>query len=136
MKTSQNIDDYTNSLAIGVKNLDKIGNNDKAFTVEMLQKFLSAAAECIQGIRKSLKKHDWPKLRSIAHKNIPSYRLMGMGELADSLKYIENNALKKGKRKNISEITKAICEKHEDITDAIKRYLNLIDTEELRLNIN
>lgn len=136
MKTNQNIDNSTNPLAVGMKNLGKIGNNDKAFTVEMLQKFLSAAADCIKGIRRSLKKHDWPKLRSIAHKNIPSYRLMGLGELADFLKYIESNALKKEKRKYISEITDAIYEKHEDVTDAIKRYLNLIDTEELRLTIN
>lgn len=136
MKTNQNIDNNSNSLAIGVKNLDKAGNYDKAFTIAMLQKFLLAAADCVDGIRKSLKKHDWPRLRSIAHKNIPSYRLMGLSELADFLKYIENNALKKNKRKHISEITDTIYEKHDDVIDAIKRYLNLIDTEELRLSIN
>jgi hypothetical protein len=136
MKLDQNIDNYTHSVAIGVKNLDKIGNYDKAFTIEMLNKFLDASKECVEGISRSLKKHNWPKLRNIAHKNIPSYRLMGLGELAGFLKYIEHNALKKEKRKNISRIVRSIRKKNEDVISAIKNYLNLIDTEDLKLSIN
>ena len=136
MKTNQNIDNHSNTVAIGVKNLDKIGDNDRAFTIEMLNKFINAASNCAENINKYLKRNDWPKLRSVAHKNIPSYRLMGLSELADSLKYIEHNALKKEKRKHISQIAKAIREKNADIIAAIKKYLDLIYIEDLKLNIN
>ncbi len=136
MKTNQNIDNHSNTVAIGVKNLDKTGEHDKDLTVEMLTKFIEAASECIERLNKYIRQHDWPKLRSIAHKNIPCYRLMGLTELAEFLKYIEHNALKKDKRKHISQIARSIREKNAEVVTAIKKYLNLIEIEDLKLNIN
>lgn len=136
MRANQNNDNHINSVALGVKNLNVIGNNDKVFTVKMLNTFLTSATDCIEGIRRSLEQNDWLDLRNIAHKNIPSYKIMGLNELADFLKYLENNALKKDKHKQVSEKARSLYEKNEDVIAAIKKYLDLIYLEDLRLSIN
>jgi hypothetical protein len=59
-----------------------------------------------------------------------------LSELADFLKYIEHNALKKNKRKHISQLARAIREKNEDVVSAIKKYLDLIYMEDYKPIIN
>ena len=82
-------------------------------------------------MRSSIKENKWEELKTIAHKNIPTYIVMGLNEIADFLKYIENNALNKDKHKSIEDRLKALQQKNIEAIDAVRKYIGLIKTEEI-----
>jgi HPt (histidine-containing phosphotransfer) domain-containing protein len=111
------------------KELNKIGRKNKAFTLRMLKLFLTTAKRCGKKIKSSIKENNWKELKSIAHKNIPTYCVMGLNELAEFLKYIDQHALNKNKHRSIQERFQEMNEKNTEAIDAVKKYIGLIRTE-------
>ena len=127
MKEINDISEQTEEIALDP---NQICRTDKAVTLKMLKLFVANAKKCGKKMRSSIKDSNWKELRSIAHKNIPTYCLMGLNELADFLKYIENNALDKGKHKSIEERVKNLHSKNTEAIDAVRKYIGLIRTED------
>lgn len=110
-----------------LEQLNEIGNNDEAFTLEMLGKFINTVNECSENMRMALSDKNWPKLQMIAHKNIPSYSFLGLNELIDILKHIEYNGQKPEYRTEIVNLVSLVLEKNKNVVAAIQEYLNSKD---------
>lgn len=110
-----------------MEQLNEIGNNDEAFTLEMLGKFINTVNECSENMRMALSDKNWPKLQMIAHKNIPSYSFLGLNELIDILKHIEYNGQKPEYRTEIVNLVSLVLEKNKNVVAAIQEYLNSKD---------
>jgi hypothetical protein len=96
----------------------------------MLKFFISAARKCSKKIKCSIKESNWAQLRSIARKNIHTYYMMGLNDLADFLKYIEQHALSKKKQKSIVERAKALHSKNSEAIETVEKYIGLINKED------
>jgi HPt (histidine-containing phosphotransfer) domain-containing protein len=131
MKEKENMLERTGNTQFDPKELNRIGRNDKAFTLQMLELFVASAKKCGKKIRSSIKENKWEELKAIAHKNIPTYIVMGLNEIADFLKYIEENALNKDKHKSIEDRVKTLQPKNSEAIDAVRKYIGLIKTEEI-----
>lgn len=129
MKDKQNISVPEQVSFDPTKELNRIGRNDKAFTLKMLRLFVIAAKKCNKKMRSYIKENNWAELKALAHKHIPTYCVMGLNELADSLKYIDQNALDKEKHKTIEERIRSLYTKNSEAIDAVKKYIGLIHLE-------
>jgi len=76
--------------SFSLESLKRISNNDTAFIVKMLEKFTHSATECVETMQDALLQKDPAKIRSAAHKNIPSYALMGLDDLTRDLEHLEH----------------------------------------------
>lgn len=108
-------------LPFSVEQLNKIGNNDEAFTNSMLEKFVPLALECSNDLWSALNKSDWHKLKSICHKNIPSYYQLELDDISGLLKFIEKNA--EPHPEKITEAVESIFIKNNEVVKAINDYL-------------
>ena len=118
MKEEQKI---VNQIPFSTEQLDKIGNNDESFTNAMLEKFVVLALECSNDLWSALNKSDWLRVKSICHKNIPSYSMLELDEITELLRFIERNA-----EHEPQEITKAaemVLIKNNEAVKAINEYL-------------
>jgi len=70
--------------------LKRISNNDTAFIAKMLEKFRHSATECVETMQDAVLQKDLAKIRSAAHKNIPSYALLGLDDLTRDLEHLEH----------------------------------------------
>lgn len=131
MKENYDISAQTEGIALDP---NQVCRTDKAITLRMLKLFLDTAKKCGKKIQASVKNNNWKALRTIAHKNIPVYCLMGLNELAGFLKYIEDNALDKDKHRSIEERVKTLNSKNTETIDAVRKYIGLIRTEEQLAN--
>jgi hypothetical protein len=104
---------------------------DRALTLRMLRLFVGTAKKCARKIRSSIKQSNWKELKSIAHKNISTYNEMGLDDLVHFLKYIESNAMNKGKRRSLQETVKTLNSKNSEAIDAVRKYIGLIRNEDL-----
>ena len=135
MKSMQNTQAAPAAL-FSLDQLNKIGNNDKTFTKKMLDKFIAQVSECSENLRSAILESDWLKLKTIAHKNIPSYAIMGLDELVNLLQYTEIQSRKNKEYNHMLEIVEIICEKNNEVVSAIKKHLRIIDTGKIDLEDN
>ncbi len=129
MKNKQEISAPDQISFDSTKELNKIRRNDKAFTLKMLRLFIAAAKKCNKKMRSCIKENNWAELKALAHKHIPTYCVMGLNELANSLKYIDQHALEKEKHKTIEDRIRSLYRKNSEAIDAVKRYIGLIRFE-------
>lgn len=78
------------------------GNND--FLANMVEIFIRSSSEIISKIKNAILNSDWKNVSELAHKAVPSFHFMGLSNLAEKLKFIENNATNEGERKHINEM--------------------------------
>ncbi len=135
MKSTQNTQAAPVAL-FSLDQLNKIGNNDKTFTKKMLEKFIDQVLECSETLRSAILESDWLKLKTIAHKNIPSYSLMGLDELVNLLQYTEIQSRKNKEYNHMLEIVEIICEKNNAVISAIKKHLRIMDSGKIDLEDN
>ena len=69
-----------------------ISDNDREFIKDMLSAFVKITPESIDGINDSLETKNWAEIGRLAHKIKPSILLLGIQELSDLIKEIENMA--------------------------------------------
>lgn len=108
-------------LPFSVEQLNKIGNNDEAFTNSMLEKFVPLALECSNDLWSALNKSDWYKLKLICHKHIPSYYQLELDEIGGLLEFIEKNAEEHPEK--ITEAVESIFIKNNEVVKSINEYL-------------
>ncbi|HWY12349.1 MAG TPA: hypothetical protein VN026_13535 [Bacteroidia bacterium] len=125
MKTTQNT--QAAPALFNLDQLNQIGNDDETFTKQMLEKFITQVYECSESLHSAILTSDWLKLKNTAHKNIPSYSIMGLDELVNLLKYTEIQSAKNKEYNHMLEIVEIICEKNNTVIDAIRKHLRLME---------
>ena len=107
-----------------LEQLNRIGNNDKVFTAKMLEKFIQSATECSETMAMALSLNDWKKIKTAAHKSIPSYSLLGLNGFVKDLAYIENYADNPLHRKEVDDLIKIVERKNREIIQDIRDCVN------------
>ena len=74
-----------------LKNLEDLANGNNEFFVNMINIFINHAKSGIEKMNTALEQGNVKEVAAIAHKLAPSYRHLGMSELANDLNTIENN---------------------------------------------
>jgi HPt (histidine-containing phosphotransfer) domain-containing protein len=135
MKTTE--DNYTNNEPpyFNLDELRRISNDDQEFIQQMLEQFVKGAKQCSQDLEEHLHKKDWNAVKSVAHKHIVSYTVLGIDGLAQNLKYIEHNALNNEANEKISEILKTFTKKNDQIIAAINDHLRTMDREKVKEHV-
>jgi len=106
-----------------VEQLKKIGNNDEEFVIRMLEKFLQSATECSENLMAALPESNWARIKTAAHKNIPSYSLMGAGEMVKDLEFIETNAEVSTYTKEVADRVRLIEARNREIIREVTAYI-------------
>lgn len=115
---------HYNSNSFSLEQLNRIGNNDRMFTISMLEKFINSASECSETMIYALSINDWNKIKIAAHKSIPSYSLMGLTSLVKDLVYIENYSGLSQHDSEIRELVKTVEVKNNEIIYEIRNCIN------------
>ena len=113
----------TRKHSFNVEELNRIGNNDESFNRMMLDKFASAVSECSSIMMDALANADWKRIKTMAHKSIPSYSIMGLEEIVADLKYIESYADVINENYGIPDLVKLVDSKNKKVLSEIKDYL-------------
>jgi PAS domain S-box-containing protein len=83
--------------------LRSISNNNEDFVREMMQTFIQSIPGILDEMKKCLAEENWERLSKLAHQIKPSFTLLGVHDLKNTILYIEDN----GKRKtNLPELQK------------------------------
>ncbi len=101
--------------SFSLEQLKRIGNNDKEFILRMLEKFVQSAHECGESLTAALPQNDWNKLRTAAHKSIPSYSLMGLNNLVSELELIEARAGQQHYAAEMQQLVRSVEEQNRKI---------------------
>ena len=92
MKKQENSYGEEINYSFSLEQLNKIGNNNEEFTIQMLGQFILTAKECSQNMLSAIKQNDWLKVKNAAHKGVSSYSVMDLAELVSIMKTIEAGA--------------------------------------------
>jgi HPt (histidine-containing phosphotransfer) domain-containing protein len=114
-KDLPNMDD-TADITFSLEPLQRIGNNDESFILKMLEKFASTAAACTSDMQDALATNARDKVRMAAHKNIPSYSLMGLTALSRQLEHLEHNCTDE----NVPGLVNAFIKKNERVIQEVE----------------
>jgi PAS domain S-box-containing protein len=83
--------------------LRSISNNNEDFVKEMMQTFVQSIPGILDEMKKCIVEENWERLSKLAHQIKPSFTLLGVYDLKNTIIYIEDN----GKNKtNLSELQK------------------------------
>ncbi len=124
MNTATNNDRQTCSTTYNLEQLNKIGNYDKKFLLEMLTSFMKIAKECSEIMFSAMEKEDWLKIKTIAHKNIPSYSILDLNDLVGILKEIERDIDKEDGRENAKNLIKLFYQENKKVIASINKDLD------------
>jgi len=81
--------------------LKKVSDNNEEFIREMVQTFVTSVPQVLDEMTQSLQEEDWAKVASLAHKIKPTFTLMGLDDLKNTIVFIEING---NKKTNLSEV--------------------------------
>lgn len=123
MKTKE--DDYREVVkySFSLDQLNKIGNNNEEFNHKMIEQFILSAVESSKNMLSALEESNWVKLKSAAHKGIPSYAIMDLSELVKFMKKIELNAESDSERENVKELVKLFDQENQAVINEMGTYL-------------
>lgn len=113
--------------------LNRIGNDDRTFTRQMLIKFAYQVSICSGKIKDAVMRNDWMNLKLITHKNIPAYSIMNSSEAVGLLKYIESNAGIASEHNRIRSKAARVCKMNDRILMAIIDHLQM-DRKKVAVN--
>lgn len=74
--------------------LKDFARGDNAFIIEMITVFMIQTPELLQTIKTSLETKNWPSMRGAAHKMKPSMTFMGIKEMENVVRLIEDYSSK------------------------------------------
>ena len=123
MNTTSNNDRKMCSTSYNTEQLNKIGNNDKKFLIEMLSSFITLASDCSEIMDSAMKKEDWLKIKTIAHKKITSYSIIGLNDMVDILKEIERDIDKEERRENTKNLVELFCQENKKVIASVHKDL-------------
>lgn len=103
--------------------LEKLTNNNPQALARMLQLFLAAAKDNIQGFELAIEQKDWQEISMRAHKMIPPCRHLGLEGLVRRLKKIETQA---NQQTDWSELV-------ESLTEGLQKLNTIVSTLEARI---
>jgi len=72
--------------------LKQLSKGDNGFIREMISVFIEQTPESIRNLETNLDNKNWVMLRAVAHKMKPSFSFVGLQELIDVIKKIEDYA--------------------------------------------
>ncbi|HWY39082.1 MAG TPA: response regulator, partial [Bacteroidia bacterium] len=114
--------------------LNRISNGSEEFIIKMLEKFIVSAGECSENMEGAMAAKDWARLRTAAHKSIPSYSMMGLKDLTEKLQFIELNSRTGQEHEEIPGMVSFISEKNKKIISDIEQYLAVIAEKNKKIN--
>ena len=88
--------------------LKKLSNGSNPFIIEMITVFLQQTPTEIENLEKHLKNKDWKALRATAHKMKPSVSFMGIAELENPIKLVEEYASNETNLEKLPELISTI----------------------------
>jgi HPt (histidine-containing phosphotransfer) domain-containing protein/CheY-like chemotaxis protein len=113
---NNNKTDDTADISFSLEPLQRIGNNDEGFILKMLEKFVSTAGACTSDMESAIAANARDKVRMAAHKNIPSYSLMGLNPMAKALEHLEHNSTDA----NVPELVNAFIKQNERVIQEVE----------------
>lgn len=93
---------------INLDYLRKLSRGDEKFVEDVIELFLKNTPSAIRNMKKYYQNENWDDLMMEAHKIRPSFNFMGIKELEDAAKAIENNASKQSNTAQIKELLEKI----------------------------
>ena len=89
----------------------------------MLTSFLNNANDCSEIMYSSLEKKEWLKIKTVAHKNIPSYSILELNDLVIILKEIERDIDKDEERENAKNLIELFYKENKKVIASLRKDL-------------
>lgn len=124
---SVNATETAHTPSFSLEPLIKVCKNDNAFILKMLDKFKISVQECTEGMSSG----DPAKMRTSAHKSIPSYSIMGLEQLVKDLAFIEHHIDNAADKDQVEELRNSVVERNKTILQDADNYI-----EQLKQKIN
>jgi CheY-like chemotaxis protein len=99
--------------------LQRVCKNDNAFVLKMLDKFKISVQECTDGMSSG----DPTKMRTSAHKSIPSYSIMGLDQLVKDLVFIEHHIELDSDKEKAQQLAHSVIERNKTILQDADAYM-------------
>ena len=100
--------------------LNKVSNNDKKFTTEIVRSFLGSTPKALTEIKRQMKLEDWVKLEKEVHKIKPTLVMIGLHHLRELAIQIEKEVTAGATPKTINILANSFCEQLELALDELK----------------
>jgi signal transduction histidine kinase/CheY-like chemotaxis protein/HPt (histidine-containing phosphotransfer) domain-containing protein/CHASE3 domain sensor protein len=104
--------------------LNKITRGDKEFFKKIIELFIENTPSNTEKMKQSMDDEDWNKVGAIAHKLRPSFAHMGMKDLAEELKSIEENSFARENLDETKDMISDFCAKSFHVVDQLEDLLN------------
>lgn len=85
--------------------LRSISNDNEGFIIEMMQTFIQTIPGILQEMKTCLLEKNWDRISKLAHQIKPSFTLMGIHDLKNTILYIEENGRNKTNLTQLHKIT-------------------------------
>lgn len=109
---------------IDLSYLTSITGGDKEVMVEMIDLLIEETPKHLDTIKTAQKNKDWPKLRSEAHKVKPMFLYVGLSELNEICKELEDNAKNETDLASNPELIENLENGFNEVIDDLKRTVN------------
>jgi PAS domain S-box-containing protein len=86
--------------------LIKVSDNNKEFINEMIKTFIQTIPQVLGEMEVCLDERNWEKLSKLAHQIKPTYTLLGLDAIRESLLYIEHEGKKQERLNELPDITR------------------------------
>jgi CheY-like chemotaxis protein len=114
-----NATETTNTPSFSLEPLQRVCKNDTAFVLKMLDKFKISVQECTDGMSSG----DTTKMRTSAHKSIPSYSIMGLDQLVKDLVFIEHHIESESDKEQAQQLVRSVIERNKTILHDADAYI-------------
>lgn len=120
MKSITNKATYIRMNAIDLSYLENITGGDNEVMIEMINLLLTETPKYLDSIKKAQEEKNWPQLRSEAHKVKPMFLYVGLTELNQICRDLEDNAKNETDLESNAELITRLENGFNDIIDDLK----------------
>lgn len=106
---------------IDLSYLEDLTDGDNEVMIEMITLLIEETPKHLDTIKQAQDEEDWPKLRSEAHKIKPMFLYVGLNELNEICKELEDNANNKTNLESNPELISRLVAGYNEVTDDLKR---------------
>jgi HPt (histidine-containing phosphotransfer) domain-containing protein len=99
-------------------NLELVADGDESFVQDMIDVFLVSVPESLKAINVAYRGQDWDELKARAHKLKPTIDLMGVSDLKDTIRIIDDRA---GEQEDLESLEPEIEKLNEILGEAIEQ---------------
>jgi PAS domain S-box-containing protein len=103
--------------------LIKVSDNNKEFIHEMIKTFIQTIPQVLSEMEACLDDKNWEKLSKLAHQIKPTYTLLGLDAVRESLLYIELEGKKKEKLNELPDITRKFIMQSKSVIPDLEKEL-------------